>query len=68
MTGRAAAPELPAGLAPLDRPGVPRLGDGLRGHVVAYRSGHPHNIELVRLLAQQMPAKQVLPRQRLMAA
>lgn len=28
------------------------LGDGLCGHVVAYRSGHPLNVELVRVLRQ----------------
>jgi UDP-3-O-acyl-N-acetylglucosamine deacetylase len=35
------------------------LGQDLRGHVVAYRSGHPLNIELVRILekklARQLP-------------
>jgi UDP-3-O-acyl N-acetylglucosamine deacetylase len=30
------------------------LGEDVRGHVVAYRSGHPLNVELVRALAQQM--------------
>jgi UDP-3-O-acyl N-acetylglucosamine deacetylase len=30
------------------------LGVDLRGRVVAYRSGHPHNVELVRILARQM--------------
>jgi UDP-3-O-acyl N-acetylglucosamine deacetylase len=37
------------------------LGCDVRGHIVAYRSGHPHNIALARLLSQQMQA--VLPRQ-----
>ena len=37
------------------------IGCDLRGHIVAYRSGHPHNVELVRLLALQMQT--VLPRQ-----
>jgi UDP-3-O-acyl N-acetylglucosamine deacetylase len=31
------------------------LGLDIRGHVVAYRSGHPLNIELVRTLARQLP-------------
>jgi UDP-3-O-acyl-N-acetylglucosamine deacetylase len=30
------------------------FGHDLRGHVVAYRSGHPLNIELVRTLHQRM--------------
>jgi UDP-3-O-acyl-N-acetylglucosamine deacetylase len=30
------------------------LGHDLRGHVVAYRSGHPLNIELVKTLTRQM--------------
>ena len=30
------------------------IGCDLRGHVVAYRTGHPHNVELVRLLSLQM--------------
>lgn len=30
------------------------IGCDLRGHVVAYRSGHPHNVALVRLLSLQM--------------
>jgi UDP-3-O-acyl N-acetylglucosamine deacetylase len=38
------------------------IGCDLRGHIVAHRSGHPHNVELVRLLALQMQT--VLPRQR----
>ena len=38
------------------------IGCDLRGHVVAYRSGHPHNVELVRRLSLQMQT--VLPRQR----
>jgi UDP-3-O-acyl N-acetylglucosamine deacetylase len=41
------------------------IGCDLRGHIVAYRSGHPHNVELVRLLTLQM--QRVLPRQRLAA-
>jgi UDP-3-O-acyl-N-acetylglucosamine deacetylase len=41
------------------------LGQDLSGHVVAYRSGHPLNVELVRLLVQR--TGQVLPRQRLAA-
>jgi UDP-3-O-acyl N-acetylglucosamine deacetylase len=32
------------------------LGQDLCGHLVAYRSGHPLNVELVRTLCQQMPA------------
>ena len=42
------------------------IGCDLCGHIVAYRSGHPHNIELVRLLSKAMC--QVRPRQRMMAA
>jgi UDP-3-O-acyl N-acetylglucosamine deacetylase len=38
------------------------LGCDLRGHVVAYRSGHPLNIELARVLCQSFAS--VLPRQR----
>jgi UDP-3-O-acyl-N-acetylglucosamine deacetylase len=34
------------------------FGDDLCGHVVAYRSGHPLNIELVRALTQQMAGRQ----------
>jgi UDP-3-O-acyl N-acetylglucosamine deacetylase len=41
------------------------IGCDLRGHIVAYRSGHPHNVELVRTLSLQMQT--VLPRQRLAA-
>jgi UDP-3-O-acyl-N-acetylglucosamine deacetylase len=37
------------------------LGHDLRGHVVAYRSGHPLNIELVRVLEKQLAHQ--LPRQ-----
>lgn len=37
------------------------LGQDLRGHVVAYRSGHPLNIELVRVLEQKLAHQQ--PRQ-----
>ena len=36
------------------------LGQDLCGHVVAYRSGHPLNVELVRVLSQEL--KQILPR------
>ena len=32
------------------------FGHDLRGHVVAYRSGHPLNIELVRQLTRQLAA------------
>ncbi len=32
------------------------LGHDIHGHVVAYRSGHPLNVELVRALARQLPA------------
>ena len=32
------------------------LGHDVRGHVVAYRSGHPLNVELVRALTQRLPA------------
>jgi UDP-3-O-acyl N-acetylglucosamine deacetylase len=41
------------------------LGHDVCGHLVAYRSGHPLNIELVRTLGKKMT--QVLPRQRLAA-
>jgi len=37
------------------------LGADLCGHVVAYRSGHPLNAELVRRLHQQLPAEAALP-------
>jgi len=30
------------------------LGHDVRGHIVAYRSGHPLNVELVRTLSQRM--------------
>ena len=30
------------------------LGHDLRGHVVAYRSGHPLNVELVRALSREL--------------
>ncbi len=30
------------------------IGCDLRGHIVAYRTGHPHNVALVRLLSLQM--------------
>src|SRR5207244_3146766 len=39
------------------------IGCDLCGHVVAYRSGHPHNVGLVRTLALQMQT--VLPRRRM---
>jgi UDP-3-O-acyl N-acetylglucosamine deacetylase len=32
------------------------LGHDIYGHVVAYRSGHPLNVELVRKLVQRLPA------------
>jgi UDP-3-O-acyl N-acetylglucosamine deacetylase len=32
------------------------LGQDLRGHLVAYRSGHPLNVELVRTLCRQLTA------------
>lgn len=32
------------------------LGHDIYGYVVAYRSGHPLNVELVRTLVQQLPA------------
>jgi UDP-3-O-acyl N-acetylglucosamine deacetylase len=32
------------------------LGHDLHGHVVAYRSGHPLNVELVRVLAKRLSA------------
>ncbi|MCS6852865.1 MAG: UDP-3-O-acyl-N-acetylglucosamine deacetylase [Gemmataceae bacterium] len=32
------------------------FGHDLRGHVVAYRSGHPLNVELARTLVRQLPA------------
>ena len=32
------------------------LGQDLRGHVVAYRSGHPLNVELVRVLQRNWPS------------
>ncbi len=38
------------------------LGCDLRGHIVAYKTGHPHNVELARTLSSQMQT--VLPRQR----
>jgi UDP-3-O-acyl-N-acetylglucosamine deacetylase len=43
------------------------LGHDLRGHVVAYRSGHALNIELVRLLAQRLAQATRRPFQRLAA-
>jgi UDP-3-O-acyl N-acetylglucosamine deacetylase len=41
------------------------LGHDVCGHLVAYRSGHPLNVELVRALSKKMT--QVLPRQKLAA-
>ena len=41
------------------------LGHDLCGHLVAYRSGHPTNIELVQTLSRQMC--QVLPQHKLVA-
>lgn len=38
------------------------LGCDLIGHIVAYRTGHPHNVQLAQLLSLQMQT--VLPRQR----
>ncbi len=32
------------------------LGADLYGHVVAYRSGHPLNVELIRTLYRRLPA------------
>jgi UDP-3-O-[3-hydroxymyristoyl] N-acetylglucosamine deacetylase len=47
------------------------LGQDLSGHVVAYRSGHPLNVELVwalrQRIAQMMPQGHALPRHRLAA-
>jgi len=31
------------------------VGHDLRGHVVAYRSGHPLNVELARALCRRLP-------------
>jgi UDP-3-O-acyl N-acetylglucosamine deacetylase len=42
------------------------FGHDLRGHVVAYRSGHPHNIALVRALGEQL-RRLTLPTHRLAA-
>lgn len=36
------------------------LGLDLRGHVVACRSGHPLNVELVRVMAARLPSRQPL--------
>jgi len=38
------------------------IGCDLRGHIVAYRTGHPHNIQLVKTLSMQMPM--IVARQR----
>lgn len=37
------------------------LGADLCGHIVAYRSGHPLNVELVRRLHQQLLARAAVP-------
>jgi UDP-3-O-acyl N-acetylglucosamine deacetylase len=37
------------------------FGHDLRGHVVAYRSGHPHNVELVRELTARLPQQACRP-------
>lgn len=38
------------------------FGHDLRGHVVAYRSGHPLNVALVRALCQQLGGRCAAPR------
>ncbi len=38
------------------------LGHDVRGHLVAYRSGHPLNVELVRLLVNRMAELESAPR------
>jgi UDP-3-O-acyl N-acetylglucosamine deacetylase len=38
------------------------LGEDVRGHLVAYRSGHPLNAELVRVLAQRLGQEQPVQR------
>jgi UDP-3-O-acyl N-acetylglucosamine deacetylase len=38
------------------------LGQDLRGHVVAYRSGHPLNVELVRLLSRELAPSRAVSR------
>ncbi len=38
------------------------FGHDLRGHIVAYRSGHPLNVELVRALSRELPTKCAAPR------
>lgn len=43
------------------------FGCDLRGHVVAYRSGHPLNIELVRILTRQLPQCRPVAAERLAA-
>jgi UDP-3-O-acyl-N-acetylglucosamine deacetylase len=43
------------------------LGHDLHGHLVAYRSGHPLNVELVRLLSRQVNGTQGCPAARLAA-
>jgi len=40
------------------------LGADLCGHVVAYRSGHPLNVEMARCLHQQLPAAATVPERR----
>jgi UDP-3-O-acyl N-acetylglucosamine deacetylase len=44
------------------------LGHDLRGHVVAYRSGHPLNIELVRALGGRLNGGAAAPRRERLAA
>lgn len=41
------------------------LGCDLRGHIVAFKTGHPHNVELARTLSTHLQS--VLPRQRRVA-
>ncbi len=38
------------------------FGHDLRGHVVAYRSGHPLNVELVRVLSRKLESGCAVPR------
>jgi UDP-3-O-acyl-N-acetylglucosamine deacetylase len=37
------------------------LGQDVRGHLVAYRSGHPLNVELVRILSRGLANGQPAP-------
>jgi UDP-3-O-acyl N-acetylglucosamine deacetylase len=37
------------------------FGHDLRGHIVAYRSGHPLNVELVRVLCAALPSRCAAP-------